>query len=175
MIITRHASLLPPYQDYQTLTLAELEFLGQQVIDPPIDTNFDLGCVSSILKNNSSSMSVWVTSESVRTEQTAKCVQKLIGVTCPIEIDPLLNEIKFSPQQIMAKYENYSSPLDAVCAYFTMETFICPKTHERYQQMLCKYQNEPVLLFSHGFFMQYILYQQFKKVGRVDYLESFEL
>jgi hypothetical protein len=56
-----------------------------------------------------------------------------------------------------------------------METFICPKTHERYQQMLCKYQNEPVLLFSHGFFMQYILYQQFKKVGRVDYLESFEL
>jgi len=175
MIITRHASLPPPYQDYQTLALAELEPLGQQVIDPPIDLNFDLGCVSSILKNNSSPMSVWVASESVRTQQTAQYIQELIGVTCPIEIDPLLNEIKFSPQQIIAKYVNYNSPLEAVRAYFSMETFTCSKTHERYQKILDKYQHQSVLLFSHGFFMQYILYQQIKKIGRVDYLESFEL
>lgn len=159
MIFIRHNRLVPPYDNYATLALNELDALATGMISPeimplPERLPFDEHIITIILQADT-----LVCSTSKRTQQTCKNVLEKIGVNKEFDIDPDLDEIFFQPSRF--EILPSSSPLETVrqnlyASILAHETYVEDKIHlqNRLTRVIAKYKSEKCVLFSHGFLIR---------------------
>lgn len=165
----RHGSLLPPFDDYNSLSLDELTRLARQKIDPSIDpSKIDSRLVGAdFFERKYDELFV---SSSRRTHDTAIELGKKIDLPRIIELKEL-NEILFDPSQLVTEQEYEREKLAAIrrklFESLAKDSNIEPgkKVIERLISLDKTFHSsdaESVLVITHGFFMRYldIFYRQ---------------
>lgn len=191
MIFIRHNKLKPPFDCYENLSLPELDALAMGVVNPEIQKIQSLHNISPAIIDALKQAEYILCSESIRTQQTAKQLMKLVGVSLDIQIDGRLNEIVFTPSKILLN--SCKNPLreirSALYQHIQLGGDFAEKKEgleTRISSLLNDYEHQHVICFSHGFFMRLITayahysvdintaLKHIEKARSVGYLESCE-
>lgn len=165
----RHGSLLPPFDDYSSLSLNELTRLARQEVDPSIDPSKTHKRFSDLdfLEKKYDALFV---SYSRRTHETANELSKKLDLSRPIELKEL-SEVLFDPSQLVTEQEYKEKKLtiirERLFESLAKDSNIEPgkKVAERLMSLdriLHLSDAGSALVITHGFFMRYldIFYRQ---------------
>lgn len=189
MLVIRHNLLLPPYHDYQALSLAALDDLATGRVSPSIASlpkalSWDTDVVRRVVGAD-----YMVCSSALRTQQTCAAVQALYGLNKKVRIDSRFDEILFTPSQLVVNGQE--NPLQAVRdrLYVRLKengpgVENTQALEARINAVFQEYKGENCIVFSHGFLIRLMQSVAEKKsifsngltgisdVLSVDYLES---
>lgn len=166
MLLIRHNRIQPPYDDYQALSIEQLDDLATNRVSPdiaalPANLPVDEGMLKAV--------DYFVCSQSGRTLQTCEALRRRFALSQPVERDACLNELFFVPSQL--RRDVSENPLTAVRRYLypaiaggSPAVESAAQLKARMDELLARYADKSVLLFSHGFFMR--LLQSYVAAGR---------
>lgn len=106
IIFMRHGKMLPPYDNYESLTLFDLDSLGLRSVDPDVDSDFvwyglkQQPAMRPLIEN----CDRFICSESRRTRQSCEIIMKWAGINEAVAQDSRLNEIMFLPSAWCGDY-----------------------------------------------------------------------
>lgn len=189
MLVIRHNRLLPPYHDYQALSLGALDDLALGKVSPSIAPLPQVLPWGEDIARQVIAADYMVCSSALRTQQTCAAVQALYGLDKKVRIDNRLDEILFTPSQLIVSAQE--NPLQAVRErlYTRLKErgagVEAPLALEgRISDVFQEYRGENCIVFSHGFLMRLMQSVAVKKsnfssalgavsdVPPVDYLEA---
>ena len=192
MLVVRHNRLLPPYHDYQALSLDALDDLATGRVSPPIAALPPTLPWGEDIVRQVNAADYMVCSSALRTQQTCAAVQALYGLNKKVRIDNRLDEILFTPSQLVVSAQD--NPLQAVRErlYVRLKEggpgVEDPQALEgRISAVFQEYKGENCIVFSHGFLMRLMHGMAEKKINfsnalagisevlPVDYLEARKL
>lgn len=156
MLFIRHNRVKPPYHDYEALTVEQLDALATDKVAPDIaELPANMPFEPDVLKE----ARTFICSQSNRTQQTCMALKKKYDLGQPVQLDANLNELYFVPSQLGV--ESGESPLLAVRRrlYPAMgQGASCVEARDKVQArmdaLFSAYAGQPVVLFSHGFFIR---------------------
>lgn len=176
----RHNRLKSPYDDYSKLSLDELEKLASGEVDPSTQ-EFVLEDIKDFDPSIVLDADVLLCSESSRSRETLELILKLLGIDKEIVVEPLINEISFSPKKLVV-HEN--EPLKSIRENFVSSLYDQNSGSEqvddiknRVENLNNKYEGKTVFGVCHGFFLgvwreMNMNSVSFDTLDRVDYLET---
>jgi broad specificity phosphatase PhoE len=159
MYIIRHNYLMPPYDNYEKLSLNELDDLATHKINPPIQKPIKPEIEKLIRKINFAGIDNVYCSEAIRTQETYKSLQDHFPIKPHAIIEKDLNEIFFSPLLLIDSYDD--QPLQAVRK--DLYSWILNKRtgvedynslKKRIDNICNHYATKDVICFSHGFLIR---------------------
>ena len=152
----RHNRVAPPYNDYSKLGLQQLSKLSLQEMDPAIQdlqvSDFEAMDLEFIRNAD-----IFVSSESVRTQETMRQILNFLGLRKNIIIDSRVNEILFDASALVSSQENILGQVRDNLFDFVLgsragvESF--DSVSERVLSFLKEYHGKKVFVLSHGFLM----------------------
>jgi broad specificity phosphatase PhoE len=160
----RHAPLKAPYDNYEALSLAELDRLATQEVDPPIQTSsIELPTELVDFLQQADSLDV-LRADSRRARETC---QLLLGSrVAPVTATDLLREMRFTPSKLVDQETYRQSGLELVRtnlfadgvgrAHASEPVELIYERIGKLGQLLGKLDCESVLCITHGFFMRYL-------------------
>ncbi len=169
----------PPYDDYSKLTLDELEKLASGLVDPSVQV-FDLEGIKGFDPSDVLNADILLCSESNRSRETLDLILGLLDLDKDVVVEPLINEIGFSPKRLV---ENGENPLRAIRENFVRSLNIEDSGSEqnedikkRIKTFNDRYKGKKVFGVSHGFFLGFWKKLDMKSenpntLDRIDYLE----
>jgi broad specificity phosphatase PhoE len=161
MIIIRHNTLKPPYDDYTKLSLQQMDQLATHQVSPPIQDIPSTLIMDRFAPLFTTGRSVWC-SDSLRTSQTYLAISQVLNNQNSHRIEPNLNEITFSPLALMD--DPSQNPLQAIRNH--LYDWIAQRRagiedydllQKRMDHVLDHYQNTDAICFSHGFFIRLLI------------------
>ena len=169
----RHGSLLPPFDDYNSLSLDELSRLARQEIDPSVDPS-KISSKLELVDLLEKKYDALFVSSSKRTHDTAKELTKKFDLPRLVELKEV-NEILFDPSQLVSEKEYEQGKLAVIrkklFKNLANDTNIEPGSSVadriiRLDEIIHESKAEAVLVITHGFFMRYldIFYRQKSRV-----------
>jgi broad specificity phosphatase PhoE len=181
--LIRHNRLKAPYDDYSKLSLDDLEKLASCEMDPSIQ-EFVMEDTKGFDPSMVLDADVLLCSESTRSRETLELLLKLLEIDKEIMIEPLINEISFSPKKLIGDSDK---PLERIRSEFVSGLYDEKSGSEqsndikkRIESLKHKYKGKKVFGVSHGFFMGFwsSIYGESiepESLQRVDYLEVVKL
>ncbi len=189
MLFIRHNKLVPPFHDYSTLTLEQLDQLATGEISPDIQALTENLPFTPTVLGRLKDADFFICSSSLRTQQTCRAIAKNLNISKDFQIDKNLNEIFFRPSQMSKEQDEapltivrknlYGSILSKKPCVETMDSL-----QERIDAVMEEYQGKNVVFFTHGFLIRLIKsYSRQKQdmknallfiddIAPVEYLES---
>lgn len=165
MFLIRHNRLLPPYHDYAALTVQQLDDLATGAVSPPIAPIPDPLPWPQAIQDKLRAAPFFVTSPSLRAQQTARAVMAALGIDKPLSVDDNLREIDFVPSVLMKSQDE--NPLQAVrdrlyAAILNGQAGAEPfeTLRARMDMIRAEYASSQGVLFTHGFLVR--LYQSYQ-------------
>lgn len=162
-ILMRHSQLLPPYDNYEKLSLSELEDLASGNLDPDVDPVF--------VKNNLENKDEWralikdsqvvLCGQARRARQTCSLVMDWAGLDLVPIVDHRINEIAFSPIALCGDSSEGTLKVLRKRLDDAIETGHAgvegkSSITARVQDVLTEYKDKRVFCVSHGFLMKFI-------------------
>lgn len=189
----RHGQLLPPYNDYNKLSLDELSDLSLQRIDPSIDVVYAEKRISAnnLLRDDFDAIFI---SPAKRAKQTAQMIMSKLNIG-KMETSDLIKEIVFDPKKLVTSQEYENEGLNSV----RLELFKALENDTniekisdiiarlfKFKILLKEGNNASILVITHGFLLRIIdLYirqstknitaQLLKQATNYDYLDGFSI
>jgi len=169
----RHGPLLPPYDDYNKLSLDQLNDLALQNIDPSINKTIVRKRISSNVLLNEAFDIAYI-SPSVRTVETARIINQHTEIK-NTEILDELKEIVFTPKNLVDKKRYKQSGLQAVREglFEALENGSNTENLQDIVTRISRLENKiistthsSVLIITHGFLLR-ILQLYFKQPKKI--------
>ena len=101
--LLRHNRLKPPFDNYDKLTLEQLDDLASGGVDPEIQGISSLDGFDPHITEQLKNADIILHAESKRATQTAKQLANLLGGADKLRSDARLNEIYFVPSRLVSK------------------------------------------------------------------------
>lgn len=195
VLFVRHGRLVPPYDDYDRLSFAELRSLALQTVDPGIE--IDRAYLDLNLLKNQTELHLFeaiMISDSKRTSETAD----IINDKLPVIQTSCLNEILFDLSKLVTEDEFAQNGLVSVREGL-FEALLEGKNKESLEQvwqrlkeldgMIRKRGFQSIICVTHGFLMRFVQMYYLHKVRQpgevtkrgilsaknLDYLEGVEI
>lgn len=164
-IIVRHSKLMPPYNNYDGLSLHDLDMLATERIQPHIDRDFALAKIQKYLACGlikKGSVDAVYHSPSVRSRETAGLLAAELSIP-EIEESDFLGEIIFSPKKLVSpaafKSEGMAEVRERV--YEAVEqgkggesTRELRERITSVRKLIADNHNRNIVIVTHGFFMR---------------------
>lgn len=150
----RHYKLEPPYDNKDTITHEQYILLSKGEIDPHINTDVSTYIENSISKYDFDKISLILSSPSVRTQESALALNKVLHLEKPIVVTDLLKECVWDPSLEGSRILRFIQGKEMSTLEETW------KRIHTLELFLHNQQIDTILCVTHSFFMQ-ILYLYF--------------
>lgn len=164
--LVRHAPLLPPYDDYNQLTLDQLEALSVGDVDPPIDPVRAQALVSdnTILAGAVAGQPRLICAGSLRAQQTAQVTRQAYPDLPEPAVSKDWNEIMFSVRGMLSASLD---PAEGLLPFIRTHLYTGLQTGMKGIEPLADLQvriaaafsavREPAIIVTHGFLIRLIV------------------
>jgi len=164
-IIIRHSKLQAPYDNYDSLSLHDLDMLAMEKVQPHIDRDFAMAKIQKYLDSGlleKGSIDAVYHSPSIRSRETASLLATELGIF-EVKENDFLREIIFSPKKLISVAAFKSAGMQEVRerVYEAVEqekdvesTRTLLKRITSVRELITNNQNRNILIVTHGFFMR---------------------
>lgn len=162
LIFIRHASLIPPYNNYELLDYNLLAGLSRRVINPWIDRIANVEKAQMIREQIDPSDTMILTSEAIRTQESAELI---FWENTPYIVKKELNEIPFDLTKLCTPEEFRQTWMKSVRKAF-FESIVdgtslelLASIHQRIlglEEFLRSQNEENIIVITHGWLMRFL-------------------
>lgn len=165
VIFVRHADLKYPYNNYDRLTLRQLDLLATEKTQPHINDRLARSKIKAHLADGflaKNGVDAIYYSSATRAKQTAALLADMLNVSETKELD-YLREIGFSPKRLVSSLTFERSGMNAVreAVYSAIEQDAADETSKelvarigQIKKLLGKHKGQTIVVVTHGFFMR---------------------
>jgi broad specificity phosphatase PhoE len=165
VIFIRHADLKYPYNDYDRLSLKQLDLLATEKTQPHINDRLARSKIKTHLADGflvKNGVDAICYSSAPRAKQTAAILADMLNVSETKELD-YLREIGFSPKKLVSSLTFKRSGMNAVreAVYRAIEQDTADETTKelvarigQIKKLLDEHKSQTIVVVTHGFFMR---------------------
>lgn len=165
VIFIRHADLKYPYNNYDKLSLSNLDFLATEKIQPHINRRLAKSKIKKHLADGfltKDGVDAIYFSSALRAKETAALLADALNVKETKELK-YLKEIAFSPKELVSNTEFKRKGMDAIrkAVYKAVEQGTADETTsamvariQRIQRLITNNSGRTIVIVTHGFFMR---------------------